>query len=130
MKKTIILISAITFFMAACSSNSKPSDVNSTPEKVVETIAYAAKNKDFSQLPSLCDPTVDADGDSKRICELKAGGEEATSFIEYFQTLKINGTPEINGDEAKVPILFGKDGTKDETFNLKKVNDKWYLSSF
>lgn len=145
MKKTIILISSIALFAIACNnevktieSTTEPQtteastseasiDVNSTPEKVIETIYNAAKNNDFSQLGMLCNESVKADGDSRGICELQSGSKEANVFVQYFQTLKLDGSPEINGDMAKVNVFLG-DGK--ETLSMKKVDGKWYLESF
>ncbi len=51
-------------------------------------------------------------------------------FKEYFSKGKVVGEATIEGDDAKVNILFGPDGTKEETFNMKKKDGKWYLMSF
>jgi len=51
-------------------------------------------------------------------------------FATFFSKGKINGNATIEGDKAQVPILFGPDGTKDETMNLVKKDNKWYLQSF
>lgn len=122
MKKLLILLSP--FFLFGCSSKSGGSQ--DTPEGVVNIIFDAAKSKDYSKLSTLCAP--DADGDSKRICELSDAMKE--DFVNYFSKGKTNGSSTIDGDKAAVPILFGPDGTKEETMNLVKKDGKWYLQSF
>ncbi len=122
MKKLLTLL--LPFFLFSC--NDKKEDPQSTPENVVNTVFNAAKTKDYSKLSTLCSP--EADGDCKHICDLKE--EDKESFISYFSKGKINGKATIEGDNAKVPILFGPEGTKDETMNLVKKEGKWYLMSF
>ncbi len=36
----------------------------------------------------------------------------------------------IGGNTAKVPFLFGPDGTQPETMNLIRRGENWYLLSF
>jgi len=121
MKKLFILIAP--FFLMCCSSKKT---AQATPEDVVNTIFDAAKNKDYSKLSVLCDP--DADNDSKHICELK--DEDKESFVNYFSKGKVTGSAVIDGETAKVPILFGPDGTKEETMNLVKKDGKGILKVF
>ena len=123
MKKLLIL--ALPLFLICCNSK-KEGGSQDTPEGVVNTIFDAAKNKDYSKLSTLCAP--DADGDSKHICDMKE--EDKESFVSYFSKGKVNGSAAITGDAAAVPILFGPDGTKEETMNLVKKDGKWYLQSF
>jgi hypothetical protein len=125
MKRLFIFLAA-PLFLLACSSKKSSGGSQDTPEGVVNIIFDAAKNKDFSKLSTLCSP--DADTDSKHICDMKE--EDKESFITYFSKGKINGSATITGDAAAVPILFGPDGTKDETMNLVKKDGKWYLQSF
>ena len=123
MKKLLIL--ALPLFLICCSSK-KGGGSQDTPEGVVNIIFDAAKNKDYSKLSTLCAP--DADSDSKHICDMKE--EDKESFVSYFSKGKVNGSAAITGDAAAVPILFGPDGTKEETMNLVKKDGKWYLQSF
>ena len=133
MKKILIALTAIAFFSCndkktADGSPPKTAEASAqaTPEDVVNTVFNAAKTKDYSGLSKLC--AADADGDSKRICEIK--DEDKAEFEGYFSKGKITGAATITGDAAEVPITFGKDGTKAETMNLVKVDGKWYLKSF
>ncbi len=127
MKKLFILGMSASLLLASCGGGSKSGgDPQATPEAVVNTIFDAAKNKDYSKLSTLC--ADDADGDSKSICNLPE--ERKESFVEYFSKGKVNGSAQIEGDNAKVNILFGPDGTKEETMNLTKKDGKWYLVSF
>ncbi|MDX2174549.1 MAG: DUF4878 domain-containing protein [Bacteroidota bacterium] len=104
-------------------------DVNSSPESVVNSVFEAAKTGDISNLSKLCAPNGEGDGDTKRLCALKSATED--DFDKYFKMGKISGNVEITDDtHAKVPIMFGPDGTKAETMNLVKIDGKWYLSGF
>ena len=62
---------------------------------------------------------------------LPTGNEELkTKFKEYFGKGTVVGSPVIEGDKAKVSVLLGNDGKKEETFNMAKKDGKWYLVSF
>lgn len=103
----------------------------STPQGAAEMIFSAARTGDFSHLKDLCSPDVESDGDSKDVCAVATGEEKMKeSFKEYFSKGKVVGSPEVDGDHAKVNITFGPDGTKAETFNMTKKDGKWYLASF
>lgn len=121
MKK--LLFGFIILGLVSCKGKSGS---QSTPEDVVNTVFSAAKSKDYASLAKLCAP--DADEDSRRICEIKE--EDKPAFEEYFSKGKINGSAKISGDAAEVPIMFGPDGTKEETINLVKKDGMWYLKSF
>jgi len=91
----------------------------------------AARSGDYGNLKKLCDASLDHDGDSKRVCEVADADEkQKSSFKEYFSKGKVVGEPVIEGDNARVSILFGPDGTKDETFKMTRKDGKWYLVSF
>ena len=112
-------------------AQSTPVDPQSTPAGVANMIFDAAKSGDYSNLKALCDASLEPDGDSKKVCEVSDGDEELKKmFKEYFTKGKVVGEATIEGDDAKVNILFGPDGTKEETFNMKKKDGKWYLMSF
>jgi protein involved in sex pheromone biosynthesis len=101
------------------------------PVKVVEEIFNAAKSNDFSILSGLCDPKGGGDADVKEICDLSSRPKERQDdFKNYFSKGQVIGSAEITGDKAKVKIKFGPDGTKDEEFNLVRIDGKWYISSF
>jgi hypothetical protein len=100
-----------------------------SPTKVTEAVFAAAASGKTDQLASLCDPTGEGDGDTKDICGLTAGSAKFGEFKEYFAKGKVTGET-ITGDAAEVAILFGPDGTKDETMKLVRRDGKWYLSSF
>ncbi len=98
----------------------------SKPELVVQAVFEAAKTKNFAPLKGLCAP--DADGDTKRICELTE--KDAAEFIQYFGAGKIDGVPVIKGNTAEVNILFGPEGKKKETMKLVQIEGKWFLQGF
>ncbi len=99
----------------------------SKPENVVNAIFEAGKNDDPSNLASLCDESVSKDGDVKMICAFKKGDDKWEKGKGDMVTGKIVST-KVDGDSAKVEITFGKDGTKKETVELKKVGEKWFLA--
>lgn len=106
-------------------------EINNDPVKLVEVIFDAAKSGNFSQLSELCDPSGSGDGDTKSICNIASQPKQTQEeFKNYFQKGKIIGSAVINGNTAKVKIKFGPDGNRNEEFNLVKVENKWYISSF
>jgi len=127
MKKALFFLFAFMVFLCTQTVMSLEID-QSTPEKVVEAVFQAAKSGDISHLKGLCDPEGENDGDTKRICELTEA--DAAEFFEYFKNGKVNGKAEIDGEMAAVPILFGPEGKTQETMNVVKRGDKWYLYSF
>jgi hypothetical protein len=103
----------------------------STPKGVAEMVFGAAQSGDYSRLKDLCDASLDTDGDAKHICDVTTGDDELKNqFKEHFSKGTVVGDPVIEGDNAKVEILFGPDGTKKETLNMTKKDGKWYLVSF
>ncbi|MES2773268.1 MAG: hypothetical protein V4722_03740 [Bacteroidota bacterium] len=128
MKKTLIYTAAALIFFASCKG--KSSGDQTTPQGVAEIMFSSAKSGEFAALESLCNAAVDTDGDSKKVCEVAKDKEFQKSYVEYFSTGKVNGEPTVDGDKAEVKILFGADGTKEETLNMVKKDGKWYLASF
>lgn len=103
----------------------------STPKGVAEIIFGAAKSGDYSQLKNLCDAALETDSDSKHICDVTTGDDELkANFKEHFSKGTVAGEAVIEGDNAKVDINFGPDGTKKETLNMTKKDGKWFLVSF
>ena len=103
----------------------------STPQGVAQMVFGAAQSGDYSKLKDLCDASLDTDGDAKHICDVTTGDDELKNqFKEHFSKGTVVGDPVIEGDNAKVEILFGPDGTKKETLNMTKKDGKWYLVSF
>ena len=130
MKKTILPLVLVAGMLFACKGKSGGGD-QSTPQGVAEMIFSAAKSGDLGALKNLCDATLEPDGDSKKICEVPDGDEKLkSSFKDYFSKGKVVGDPSIEGDKAAVKVLFGPDGTKEETFNMAKKDGKWYMVSF
>lgn len=149
--KTIIYSFLIGVFMlAACNSKksdattttdaasgtsttteTKTEDGQSTPDGAANMIFAAASSGDYSKLKGMCDASLDTDKDSKMICDVPDGDDDLKNmFKEHFSKGKVVGAPTIEGDDAKVNITFGPDGTKEETFNFKKKDGKWYIVSF
>ncbi len=103
----------------------------STPKGVAEIIFGAAQTGDYSKLKDLCHASLEPDADSKHICDVTTGDDELkANFKEHFSKGTVTGEAVIEGDNAKVEILFGPDGTKKETLNMTKKDGKWYLVSF
>jgi hypothetical protein len=115
----------------ATATETKAEDGQATPDGAANMIFAAASSGDYSKLKGMCDPALDTDKDSKMICEVPDGDEDLKNmFKEHFSKGKVVGAPTIEGDDAKVNITFGPDGTKEETFNFKKKDGKWYIVSF
>ena len=130
MKQSIYVAIIAIAMLTGCKGKSGGGD-QSTPQGAAEIIFSAAKSGDFSQLKDLCNSALESDGDSKHVCEVATGEDKMKeSFKEYFSKGKVVGDPVIDGDKAKVNIMFGPDGTKPETFNMAKKDGKWYLVSF
>ncbi|MEM7059172.1 MAG: hypothetical protein AAF557_16425 [Pseudomonadota bacterium] len=118
--------------MVSALSPASAAEVDFTsPEAVTTAIFEAAQTGDSSALATLCDPRGENDGDTQEyICEMTAGSANWDEYVSYFAKGKLNGPAEVNGLKAKVPFLFGPDGTDKETMNLIQRDGKWYLSSF
>jgi hypothetical protein len=103
----------------------------STPKGVAEMVFAAAQSGDYSRLKDLCDASLNTDNDAKHICDVTTGDDELKGqFKEHFSKGTVVGEPVIEGDNAKVEIMFGPDGTKKETLNMARKDGKWYLTSF
>jgi hypothetical protein len=130
MKRSIYIVIIAIAMLTGCKGKSGGGD-QSTPEGVAGMIFSAAKSGNYGPLKDICNPSLEPDSDSKMICEVPTGDSELKSkFKEYFSTGKVVGSPVIEGDKAKVSVTLGKDGTKEETFNMAKKDGKWYLVSF
>jgi hypothetical protein len=126
-------------------NNSENVDLNSFPESVMNAIFQAAKTGMVEFLPQLL-PPIDqttgqrpCDGDCKALCypgNESMRSELRTNYItlENFQLVLskavILKTTILSGNSAEVTFLFGPNLEKNETMNLQKINDKWYLKSF
>ena len=102
-----------------------------TPKWVVEQIFIAAKTRNFHLLDNLCDPQGQGDGETRDLCSLSSHGnpDHEDGFVTNFEFGRVSGEAEISGNQAIVPIKFGPNGDKAETFRLVKRGDRWYLSS-
>jgi hypothetical protein len=126
---------ALTF--AACGGDKSPpaggsggGDPHATPQAVAEALFAAARTSTYAGLAALIDPK-DPDGDARKIGAVAGGKpEEQAGFRDFFGKGKIAGDVKVEGDAAEVPILFGPDGAKPETFHMVRVDGKWYLRSF
>jgi len=131
MKTFICSLFIVAFIFTACKGKSGSGNEQGTPVAVANMIFDAAKSGDYSKLKGLCDASMEPDGDSKKVCEVADGDQKLKDmFKEYFSKGKVVGEATIEGDNAEVKVLFGPDGTKDETFKMKKKDGKWYLMSF
>lgn len=130
-----LMAAALVSGLVACGGDSPKggsgpaADAQATPKGVAEAIFEAARSGKYAGLAALID--TEADGDSKRIGDVaKADEKHQAEFKTYFEKGTVSGEPTIEGDKAAVPILFGLNGKKPETFNLIRRNGKWYLQSF
>ena len=113
---------------------SLPAEANvdfTDPEMVTAAIFEAARTGDDSELAALCDPEGENDGDTRKyICEMTASSEGWGEYVNYFAKGQVSGSAVISANTAKVPFLFGPNGTQKETMNLIRRGEKWYLLSF
>jgi hypothetical protein len=118
--------------LAACGSHAatKTAAVDqSSPKALAESIFAAARSGDFAPLKGIA--SADADKDAKNVAGVAdAPAEQQASFQKHFAPGKVVGDATIEGDQASVPIKFGPDATRDETFAMVKANGVWYLQSF
>ena len=126
MKTLFIILVMSTIIATGC--NSSPKDPQSDPKALAEAIFAAARSGNYSTLPALI--AADADGDSKMIAQAASDQNIQTEFKKHFEKGKVSDEPVVNGDAASVNILFGPDGTKEETFEMVRKDGKWYLHSF
>ena len=138
---TIVLLAMATTFLTACNSKAKESkeakeakeskeakDVQADPRSVAEAIFDAARSGNYGGLAVLID--ANADTDAKMITQVSADKTIQDQFKEHFSKGKVSAEPVVSGETASVNILFGPDGTKEETFEMVRKNGKWYLKSF
>ena len=135
---TIVLLAMATTFFTACDSKAKGAkeskevketkDVQADPRSVAEAIFNAARSGNYGGLAVLID--ADADTDAKMITQVSADKTIQDQFKEHFSKGKVSAEPVVSGETASVNILFGPDGTKEETFEMVRKNGKWYLKSF
>lgn len=105
-------------------------DLNSTPLKVIETIANAAKTREYEPLKQLLHESVKADRDCREVCGMAEHKDEDARFVEFFSEMVVDGEPKIEGDKAEVKVKVGKGASKNETIKMVQVDGKWYLESF
>lgn len=128
MNKTILLAVAITSTLFIACGESKPADAQGNPRDLAQAIFDAAKSGKTEGLAVLIDS--DADNDSKMIAQAATDKTIGEEFRKYFAKGKVKDDPVIIGERASVNILFGPDGTKEETFEMVRKEGKWYLVSF
>jgi hypothetical protein len=126
MRTSFIVLTMGTIIAISC--NNSPKDPQADPRALAEAIFDAAKNENYASLPTLVD--ADADGDSKMIAQAASDVNIQKEFKKHFEKGKVSADPVVNGEAASVKILFGPDGTKEETFEMVKKDGKWYLHSF
>lgn len=115
-------------------------DLQSSPEYVLEEVFRAARSQDFSQLSKFCPPDHSNDGDTQQyICDIAHSSEKVQhEFSSYFKSAKITGrasyhiSPE-GVKTATIPFWFnhpGGESRSNETMNFIQIDDRWYLYSF
>ncbi len=131
MKIKILYILSVSILSVAWQDQSKDSIDRSDPVWVVNQIFEAARTQQFEILTSLCDPKGENDRDTRNICAVVDSSDDIkASFVDQFKLGRVVGEAFIEGDKARVNLKFGPNGDRDETMNLIKRNDYWYLSSF
>lgn len=131
MRKIISATVIAALIFTGCDSKKGGGADQSTPAGTANLIFDAAKSGDYGKLKGVCDASMEPDNDTKMICNVPDGDDKLkNSFKEYFSKGKVVGEATIEGDNAEVKILFGPEGTKEETFNMKKKDGKWFLVSF
>ena len=76
MKKIICSLFIVASIFSACKGKSgSAADAQSTPTGVANSIFDAAQSGDYSKLKSLCDASLEPDGDSKKVCEVADGDD-------------------------------------------------------
>ena len=115
-------------------------DFQSNPKLVLEEVFRAAKTRDFSNLHKLCPSDKSNDGDTQRyICDVASASKETKKeFITYFKDARITGevvySKVSDGVEtAEIPFWFNHpsgESRSNETIELIKIDEKWYLLSF
>ena len=100
------------------------------PVAVLQAVIDAARSRDFAPLAALCDPKAENDADTRRICALATNAAGADDFVSYFGSGRVTGPAAVEGDRARVPFVFGPDGTRAETMVLVNRDGKWYLLGF
>ena len=108
------------------------------PKLVLEEVFRAAREKDYSNLSKLCPLNKTNDGDTQSLCDIASSSEQKKNeFSAVFGNARITGevaySRHRDGTErAKVPFWFNHpsgENRSNETMNMVKVGDKWYLSS-
>ena len=124
---------ALAAVLAGCGGEKKSGPAKadqSSPKALAESIFAAARSGELGALEGIAAPT-DSDGDARDVAGVaKADAAKQESFKSFFAKGKVDGEVKVEGERAEVPILFGPDGTKKETFNMVKVAGLWYLQSF
>lgn len=100
------------------------------PQSVVEVIFVVARGGDARLLSGLCDPTGQADLDTRRICDYAEGFDREGEFPMFFGEGKLDGAAVVLGTQAWVPFLFGPNGDERDTMELVNREGKWYLEQF
>ena len=100
------------------------------PASVLQAVFYAAENELYKELPTLCDPEMENDGDTALICEVTADHEQVDEFYQFFANGRIDGSVTFDGEFAELPFLFGENGDVAETMRFIERDGKWYLHDF
>jgi hypothetical protein len=99
------------------------------PKSVLGAVFYAARSGDPAPLPGLCMVGV-SEPSVVRLCELRTGTPEWTSFRTAFAGARLNGEPRVHEDHTSLNFVFGEDVTHSETMELARRAGRWYLLRF
>ena len=133
----LALLIALCLCLAACGGDDPTTTGGTTtqdgvdqgnPRALAASVFAMAKSGNYAALEGIAAPS--ADGDCKRIAGVgKAEPDKQAEFAKYFSKGSVSGDATIDGDKATVPILFGPEGTKTETFHMVRIDGKWFLES-
>lgn len=102
----------------------------SSAKRVVSSIFYAAQSGESQHLASLCDPKGQANRHALRICSQTKEGDDWQEFVRQFTKGRLIGEARTTKDQALVNFVFGESGTDQETMELVRRDDRWYLLAF
>lgn len=124
----IVRLASIYYIEQAIANEGKTDFTN--PASVLLAVFNAAAMANYANLPQLCDPLGENDGDTALICEITADHDLVADFKSFFATGTINGELMISGEFAEIPFTFGPENDQEEVMRLILRDGQWYLYDF
>ena len=100
------------------------------PTNVLNAVFAAAKSGSCRILNTLFDPIGENDGDTRDICLTTESVAAQKDFVKHFAAGRIIGEPRIKNDRAQIPFVFGSEALRQETMELVRRGQAWYLFQF